>query len=53
MLLDKYATCTSSAEVVKVQNDYIQQCEKEQGEKKDQLPDEDEGNLMIRRVNYN
>lgn len=35
-LLDAYAECKDSAEVVKVQNDYIERCEKEvEGRKKD------------------
>jgi len=33
-LLQQYAACSTSAEVVKVQNDYIATCEKEQEDKK-------------------
>jgi pre-rRNA-processing protein TSR3 len=34
-LLERYADCNTSIEVVKVQNDYIAECEKEQEERKD------------------
>ncbi|ELR11979.1 uncharacterized protein ACA1_400580 [Acanthamoeba castellanii str. Neff] len=32
-LLDRYAACANSAEVVKVQNDWIEECEREQANK--------------------
>jgi pre-rRNA-processing protein TSR3 len=42
-LLDNYSRCSSSAQVVEVQNKYIQNCEKEQLQKRS-IP---EGNLYF------
>eukprot|EP01112_Ceratiomyxa_fruticulosa_P020491 TRINITY_DN698_c0_g1_i1.p1 TRINITY_DN698_c0_g1~~TRINITY_DN698_c0_g1_i1.p1 ORF type:complete len:285 (-),score=57.87 TRINITY_DN698_c0_g1_i1:53-907(-) len=42
LLLDRYSKCANSAEVVKVQNDYIEMCEKEAEEKKAQSKGEGE-----------
>lgn len=32
-LLDRYAACANSAEVVKVQNEWLEECEREQAAK--------------------
>lgn len=48
-LLDRYAACANSAEVVKVQNDWIEECEREQANKHAGEADDD---LLIANPNH-